>query len=946
MLFCSYSIGQHPASISFAEKEFRGVDIYDVIQDDRNNYWFATNQGIRKHNGYSFQHISCPEMQSQSVFNWVSDQLGNIYCFNLQHQIFRVRDGKIELYYEIPEAYRYHETKLKVDPENNLLIQSKGLIQIAPDKKTVLLHDALSFPNSNAVSFEVLPDGSSITVSNSHQFLLQKNGKTQAPKALQFEEEKFDGTTIFNWFKIGQQLYGIDYKTMNVFLFNAIDKTFKFVKRFDTSLVNSVLRIYVTEDHLWLAGIANGIQAYDHNLNPVFNGNRIFANNYISDIFTDHEGNILLSTFNEGVMLIFNPNVIGFDFKFGEKFSHITSTQSTIFATSNKGNVYAFINGESKLIYSDPLEKEIQTIQYWEERDLLFMGTGNGLVIGKWNGAQIGEKWHLDGSFKNAFFQDDHTAIMAFNFGVQEIHFTEDQGIQLASKYSGRAYCAGKSAETIYAGVSSGLIQIDSNQKATQVTYKGMPISAISMAQDNSQLYFGTRKNGLLVCRDNKIIDRIPFEGPIRKIEVRDAQLYVLTNRAIYRVNKDGTQKEKLNKANGLLFEYVSDFHLNHGRLYTTNSESMQYIDLDQLNFEPSKIPIRFVRIAENNKKITDNSLPFDAKNIEFGVAVSTLRYRGEIQYKYRLIGFNDQWKLADYAANKINFAALPPGNYTLEVVATNGTIESDTIRYSFQVNAPYYQQWWFYVIIIIASGLLIALLFLQRIRVIRKKNRARLAKQQIQSDMLESELKALRSQMNPHFIFNSLNSIQDLILQEETDASYDYIVLFAELVRSALNNSNKDFIPIDQEIEFINVYLQLEKLRFKEDLKYSIENNAPDFVNVPSMLIQPFIENALLHGLLHKEGEKQLNIRFEFNETLVCFIQDNGIGRKRAAEIQERQGRKHESFALDAINKRLTILNEKLGNKHGTYNIEDAHSDEKDSGTLVTIQLPFQRDY
>ncbi|WP_438422708.1 sensor histidine kinase [Aquimarina macrocephali] len=206
-------------------------------------------------------------------------------------------------------------------------------------------------------------------------------------------------------------------------------------------------------------------------------------------------------------------------------------------------------------------------------------------------------------------------------------------------------------------------------------------------------------------------------------------------------------------------------------------------------------------------------------------------------------------------------------------------------------------------------------------------------------------QLKSLKSQMNPHFIFNSLNSIQDLILQQNTDASYDYIVLFAQLVRNTLNYSNKDFIAIDKELEFLEVYLQLEKLRFEDDFTFSIEHTNTEGLLVPSLIVQPFIENALIHGLLHKTGKKQLTIDFTFTDHLLCTIIDNGIGRKESKKIQERQGGHHESFALEAIQQRLEIIKEQYGTAVG-YQVFDLYDNGHATGTKVEIRMPFQKKY
>ena len=205
------------------------------------------------------------------------------------------------------------------------------------------------------------------------------------------------------------------------------------------------------------------------------------------------------------------------------------------------------------------------------------------------------------------------------------------------------------------------------------------------------------------------------------------------------------------------------------------------------------------------------------------------------------------------------------------------------------------------------------------------------------------AELKALKSQMNPHFIFNALNSIQGLILEQKTNQSYDYIVIFSNLVRNVLNYSNKDFIPIQEELEFLKTYLELEKLRFGDEFTYTIDYVDNKEIEVPSILVQPFIENALLHGLLHKKGNKTLTITFALkNEALSCTIIDNGVGRKKAKIIQERQGKRHQSFALNAISSRLRMLSEKTGHT-AKFTTTDLYNYDIPTGTKVVIIMPYK---
>ncbi len=203
-------------------------------------------------------------------------------------------------------------------------------------------------------------------------------------------------------------------------------------------------------------------------------------------------------------------------------------------------------------------------------------------------------------------------------------------------------------------------------------------------------------------------------------------------------------------------------------------------------------------------------------------------------------------------------------------------------------------------------------------------------------------QLKALRSQMNPHFIFNSLNSIQALVLKNETQKSYDYIVLFADLVRKTLYFSEREFIEIEEEIKFLNIYLELESLRLKNDFSYTIDNKMNQSATIPSLLVQPLLENAIHHGLLHKKGKKNLNITFQRTADVgQCIVRDNGIGRAASLLRQKRQPNHHRSFSIQAIEKRLELFSDLHGTTYG-ISINDLHDDQKQAqGTEVIISFP-----
>lgn len=211
-----------------------------------------------------------------------------------------------------------------------------------------------------------------------------------------------------------------------------------------------------------------------------------------------------------------------------------------------------------------------------------------------------------------------------------------------------------------------------------------------------------------------------------------------------------------------------------------------------------------------------------------------------------------------------------------------------------------------------------------------------------------ESELKALKSQMNPHFIFNALNSIQMQFMFGDKLIANEQLNNFTYLTRQILEVSGKKSIPISDEIEILTKYLELEQLRFKKDFSYSISvssNVDDEFYKIPPMLIQPLVENSLKHGLLHKKGDKNVTIHFDIDhlEThIVCTIIDNGIGRKKSAEIKAKNHANHNSFSTLAIEQRLNLLNEKL-QLDNLIVYKDLVSNENEiNGTQVVIKIPI----
>lgn len=223
-----------------------------------------------------------------------------------------------------------------------------------------------------------------------------------------------------------------------------------------------------------------------------------------------------------------------------------------------------------------------------------------------------------------------------------------------------------------------------------------------------------------------------------------------------------------------------------------------------------------------------------------------------------------------------------------------------------------------------------------------------KIKQQELELEKRDSELAALKSQMNPHFIFNALNSIQELYTIGDKKIANEQMGNFSSLTRKILDVSGKQKITLAEEIEILTKYLELESMRFEMDFAYTVsfdEKIDEDYLQLPPMLIQPFVENSIKHGLLHKKGMKKLSISFEVNDAediLLCTIIDNGIGRDASAQINKNRVASHVSFASAATQKRLELLN-KDKEKRVAVVFEDVIDEQQQiAGTKVILQIPL----
>lgn len=442
-----------------------------------------------------------------------------------------------------------------------------------------------------------------------------------------------------------------------------------------------------------------------------------------------------------------------------------------------------------------------------------------------------------------------------------------------------------------------------------------------------------------------------------------------LPNNVIYGILRNGSNEYWLSTNHGLcrwrrstnefrnfnLSHYLQGLEFNEGAyckasdgtFYFGGPNGFNYFDPNHLglNDRPPTVALTSFKIMDKDVElgtdinfVKEIEISYRENLISFEYAALSYTNSKDNEYAYKMEGYDNDWI---YAGNRRSayYTKLEPGTYTFRVKAANSNGSWNDVGTSIQViiHPPYYLTWWFIVLMSLFLLGLIILLFRMRTKAISRRYEHRL------TDM---ELSSLRSQMNPHFIFNSLNSIQYFVLNKEPEAAYNYLTKFSSLMRMILQNSRLKYISLESEYQWLTTYLELEKMRMDENFEYEIKMDpqmVPAEIMIPSMLVQPYVENAIIHGLMHKEGDRRLEISFSLvKRVLICTIKDNGVGREASREINKNRTRKHKSHGMNLTRERLEIIGQNHKRKPELKIIDLRDGNGESAGTKVVITIPI----
>ncbi|MEP7141505.1 MAG: histidine kinase [Ferruginibacter sp.] len=521
----------------------------------------------------------------------------------------------------------------------------------------------------------------------------------------------------------------------------------------------------------------------------------------------------------------------------------------------------------------------------------------------------------------------------------------------------------------IYMIKSTGGARYNLNNKQTttipyQSLFGNLPSHSgicMSAMDEDGHLWFMIPKYGIRILNPETLYceDSIPYgtRGLIRGdyTFITGAEkpfMLLLSQNGVVVYDYSKQQSFLFDRDNGLSGPENKALLYCNGYMLIAEDGRFEYFKLSNLKKYSLALKSRLNTIVADTSLIYLNSgndsaavirLPHYQNWITLSFSAQEFIFPERIEYAYQFKPLDNDWHYTDYFNREITFTKLAPGKYIFRLRAQmqGGNWDTMPMEYTIIITPAWWQTGWFKLLCIIAIMALIIYFIQKRIQFIRKTEQQ---KSRQEKELLELEAKALRAQMNPHFIFNCLNSIKSLIQENENEKSVTYLTTFSKLIRTLLNNADKKEISLYDEIETCRLYLQLEAIRF--DTKFSFTVNVDNTIDlksikVPALIIQPFIENAIWHGIVPRNNGGQVSLNaVRKNNIIEVAVEDDGIGRESSQQNKSASGLSHQSKGVSLTQSRLE-LNNLLHQRQAKLEIIDK-KDEKGNatGTIVIIKI------
>jgi ligand-binding sensor domain-containing protein/two-component sensor histidine kinase len=451
----------------------------------------------------------------------------------------------------------------------------------------------------------------------------------------------------------------------------------------------------------------------------------------------------------------------------------------------------------------------------------------------------------------------------------------------------------------------------------------------------------------------------LPNNTAYNFVEDKNGSIWVTTNHGISKINPENMNIWNFDVRDGIQgheFNLGAALGLSTGEIIVGGMNGINIFNPEHLQENVYEPMIYITKFSVYNEwkfdLLKDNDvvhLKWNENYFSFEFAALDYSNPKKINYAYMLEGFDNDWNYVPSDRRYADYTNVPPGKYFFRVRSTNsdGLWSTKELSIEIIVRAPFWKTLWFKIVAALILTFLIWYTVNNQIRKIRKKQEIDRKIFESEKTVFELEQKVLHLQMNPHFLFNTLNSIQSFIMKNETDNAVEYLSKFSKLMRLMLLTSRASNVVLADELKLLQLYLDIESLRFDFVFHYQIRID-PDieeeFTAIPPQMVQPLIENSIKHGLLFKEGDGLVEVFFkQYEDYIEITVTDNGIGRARAAEIQERKRLTVTNQGIAITRERLSIFNRQKGRRIYSLEYTDLFGqDGKPSGTKAVLKIPY----
>ncbi len=900
--------------------------VYKIIQDKEGFIWIATDKGVAKFDGDDFKVFTVKDgLPSNDIWDIVETSDGKIWYMTKAPRMGYIYKDKV---YQFPFEGR-----------NDVIYP-----HFMTDRKEILYDDI-----NTGLKYQ-LNDSIWITVSDTNFFpVLHPKVKGFKRESGKWKIIKHDGTEFLIEEKV------------NVWHVNQVNDSLIFVIYVARDLPKEEFRIiwYNMNDDYWYE------RPHSLNENQIKQARviatdwdvQLTADNYWAELgpdlsyknhlklkdfpyqwraFRDKEGNFWVYTYNNGVFFFRNSML--------HSQIHFKNKQIRFLKTTGLG-ITVSVLGEG-IFYYDTIRKSFKPFLKTKNfiHDIYIKNKDHYIISGeRYFRLALPGKNTITLPYTNfKIFKKGNkfyllkTSEIAINDSLfRPLHKFTLTGQELLTGFQNR----------IIVGGSSGLYEIIHDTTARPLYPDSFNKPILSMANAGKYLYIGTDGYGLFRWDGKHEPELVEYNrAPIvNDILYEKDKLWIATQEGVktYFVKNDTLKfANMLRHYDGLPSDQIIDVEMQNGKLFSAAYSGISVTD----TISPSKKSIHqiyFKKIIYNNKNIPSNHQVKFKKNEALHVSFGVIDFSGQEhnRYFYRLMPLQEKWK--EIPNKSITLGNIGPGEYNFEIKVINPYGQSLENTYRFQITPLWWQTAW-------AKGgfffLFLSSLFIIIYSVRRYEIRKNVKEIEHQKQLAEFELHALRSQMNPHFVFNSLNAIQYYISDENYDKSESYLVKFSRLIRMIFDFTRKKTLPLKDEIKLLKSYLTLEKMRFGDKLTFEFKIDPAlqvETTHIPTMLLQPIVENAVNHGIFHKKSPGKIVLEFKKTgpQSMEITISDDGVGIKKAEEIKKKSLRKHLSKATEILKERIKLLNVS-GKWKVDYKIEDLTGTDDEFSTRVTLKI------